>query len=1682
MRDLLKRNRFFVWIVSGVVFLMTAGALNLYALERSEPSNHSFDFKVISSGNNTVELRVEQIDRSVDLLADNEIGDALNDRQAEWILLPQGKNAEIEVLNIKKQGIELSEDLLYQLRRDQNEFFHLGEPMIMRGWRMAPLIVSRCIYNKVANQYEQLKSIEAKISFKSDGTLDYRQISTPKPSRYAAKIIRSLVLNPPPPDRDDAVMGGSIAFVIGEWDDVEEALQPLIEWKRRKGWSVDVIRVEHYWNRFRILNAIRDAYNEWETPPEFVVLTGDAAGEDNDNDYTLAYWNEQDGSRYPYETDHWYACVDGNDLLPDLAIGRLSYHSIAALENHVNKIISYESDPYIGGGDNAGWQLRAVVAATDSRSGKSSIDVCEWFEDLLGEYGYRNVSELYFSERNPQPNPTQFIINTFNEGVNFFLYRGWSDMNGFDPGDIQRLRNGSMLPFVILATCNTGEYVVGNQDSPWCYTEWMTLHRDGGAIGCIGPAGATHTAYNNIFVSDALRSIFNEGVISQGWALMRGKLGLYDHYAGRGDIDHAENENQECWETHLYIYNLMGDPSVELFTQIPRQITVQHPGFIYAGQEQLEIYVQYVDEETPAEGLDVCLYKPNEFQTVEQTGADGVCRFYLEREWAQRGEIQLTITAENVDPYLVELPVRRDEGCLKAVSWQLYDGMRDVCYGNENGRAGLGETVKITSEIENSGYDFDDGDFTAVLKTGNPQINILTNEVRFNRPPADEETVSASFLVKIDGSFFDDDEEPLTIELSHRNNVWKSAYKLPVDYGKTGFEGFEWIDDAPRPGDAVSFRISLRNDGNSFSERIDAKLYSLSSVLRILEDDVVFPAVHSNALSESFNAPSVYIDEQAISGSVCKARLILKTAAVTIDTIDFEFTIGEPDEAQPFGPDNYGYYCLDDADEGWIGSPEYDWVEIDPNLGGEGRDTNLEDRGENQDASTTVDLPFNFRYYGEEFDLITICTNGWMAFGDHSEVAAGRNRRISRGESVPAMLCPFWDDLITLDNRGIYYWLDRQNNRFIVEWSRMKKLGPRGNAEATETFQVILYNQEFHPTLTGDGEIIFQYRTVTDDRSCYQAWDTPFATVGVSSPSMTDGLQYTYWGQRHPNAAELENTRAIKFTTNPLFDYGVVAGRITDAGTNEPVSGAQVTGKTGITCSSDENGVFRLAPLPLDSVYSITIEQSGYLDAIIENIDLEGENEIELELQLRKPELQFEPNAVQIETLGDNPSMHKVMARNPGSAETRFKASLFNGFSDTLHRWEPLLTWNSTDSTGDYRMHGIEFVEGRWVLSGGNNDADINQLYIFDRNGAFIDSVRQPIISTNGIRDMAYYDGYLYGVFWTPYVIKFDPETGEEAMRWETPEQTDDVRALTIDPRTGLFYISSEGSAIYQMELINEESFEVRDSLTIRDPRDLQVVSRCYGLSWYENDPDGHKLYASTNHDPDPNDGTPEVTIYKIDMETKEVAFLTDLPALGGDLYRLKAGACITDSWMDGHVVFAGVYDTDDDDIAAVFSLDKSIGWFSFEPRSGIIPAGRSLEMDFLIDPAELELGSHFLTIDFEYNVQPGKKSLPIMINVVDELGDSKDSYIWPEELTVTNYPNPFNAQTVIYYTLPHSGEARLSMFDLTGREIYRLVDGFQEKGEYRRAFNARNLPAGVYFLKVRAMNEEKISKILLIK
>jgi hypothetical protein len=88
-----------------------------------------------------------------------------------------------------------------------------------------------------------------------------------------------------------------------------------------------------------------------------------------------------------------------------------------------------------------------------------------------------------------------------------------------------------------------------------------------------------------------------------------------------------------------------------------------------------------------------------------------------------------------------------------------------------------------------------------------------------------------------------------------------------------------------------------------------------------------------------------------------------------------------------------------------------------------------------------------------------------------------------------------------------------------------------------------------------------------------------------------------------------------------------------------------------------------------------------------------------------------------------------------------------------------------------------------------------------------------------------------------------------------------------------------------------------------------------------------------------------------------------------------------------------------------------------------------------------------------------------------------------PKEFSLLqNYPNPFNPRTTIKYLIPQKCFVNITVYDILGKEVSKLVNEEKLSGSYEVQFDGSNLSSGVYFYRLHAGNYYKTKKLMLIK
>jgi hypothetical protein len=157
--------------------------------------------------------------------------------------------------------------------------------------------------------------------------------------------------------------------------------------------------------------------------------------------------------------------------------------------------------------------------------------------------------------------------------------------------------------------------------------------------------------------------------------------------------------------------------------------------------------------------------------------------------------------------------------------------------------------------------------------------------------------------------------------------------------------------------------------------------------------------------------------------------------------------------------------------------------------------------------------------------------------------------------------------------------------------------------------------------------------------------------------------------------------------------------------------------------------------------------------------------------------------------------------------------------------------------------------------------------------------------------------------------------------------------------------------------------------------------------------------------------------------------------ALGDYLYTMKVGTfggTVASSGGFGFSVVASGA------VAAREGTDEEGAWLTYDEHGALIPAGADIAFHVVDEAAAVEAA----TASAELPSAPALHA---------------------------PYPNPFAGTTTLNYELAAAGTVRLAVYDVLGRELAVLADGHHEAGRYTAVLDGRDLPAGIYLVRMNA-------------
>ncbi|MFC1887498.1 C25 family cysteine peptidase [Candidatus Cloacimonadota bacterium] len=681
----------------------------------------------------------------------------------------------------------------YRLSQQYPEnIVQIGDPVILRDIRLVPVTFHPFQYNAAEKELKLNKNINITLSVSGRGGSNIKS-SDRKRSRSFEKIYRSVITNFDQLEyRDLEYQIPSYLFIYPEDDQIENYLQELVNWKHQKGFEVTAVSTEVTGvGQAAILNYIQDAYDTWENPPEYLCLVGDAAGA-----YNIPTGHYVDPP-YNGEGDHVYSTLEGDDILADLIIGRLSFNSTMEFLTILSKILNYERTPYL---DDTDWFNNAVLVGDPTDSGQSCVDTKMYIKDMISEYNPEmDFHEIYSG------NWVTEIASGLNTGASYFNYRGFVGMSGWTTGSINSLHNGYMMPFAVSLTCLTGDFE-GLTD---CISERFlkagTPTAPKGAIAAISTAtGNTHTCFNNLVDGSIYSAVFADEIYNPGGALVKGKLALYMTYPGN-PFDHVLKFS--------YWNNLMGDPGLELWTGVPEEMVVNYSQEIAVGTNNLEISVTDL-EGSPLENVWITVLQGNDDIFVSGH-TDEMGQIILPVMAQTPGTASVTFTKHNFIPQILEMEIIEAVSFVNLASYVIDDDNNGSSIGNADGLWNPGETIELEVELMNFGSSSVTG-IIAELQSSSDDITLISDVIELGQIPAGS-TETGTFLLQLNENAIGGSELEFDLLISDDiGGNWTDLIYLSV-YGPyleiIAYQFEDGNDNILSPGETAELILNTANIG-----------------------------------------------------------------------------------------------------------------------------------------------------------------------------------------------------------------------------------------------------------------------------------------------------------------------------------------------------------------------------------------------------------------------------------------------------------------------------------------------------------------------------------------------------------------------------------------------------------------------------------------------------------------------------------------------------------------------------------------------------------------------------------------------------------------------------------------------------------------------------------------------------
>ncbi|MBL7104731.1 MAG: hypothetical protein ISS18_10400 [Bacteroidales bacterium] len=636
------------------------------------------------------------------------------------------------------------------------------------------------------------------------------------------------------------------------------AFDTYVEFKTATGYIVKAITIEDIYSQYsgndnqeKIRNCIIDYYQNYGI--SYVILGGDS-DPNNSPHYIIPhrgfYANAYGTTDTDIPADIYYSNLDGNwnndgdnmwgepgedDLYSEVSIGRICVDNTTEIQNFSQKLLMYQDSPVINDIEKAlmlgellwddptwGGDYKDEVAYGSSNHGYTTAGVSANFTitrlyeklaswdkyDIFNQFNNTGVNLLnHLGHSN-----TNYNMLMYNSDLTTTNFQNDGVSRGFVIGYSQGCYNGSFD--------NRNSY--GSYSNDDCFAEKITTlaTAEVASIGNSRYGWGMHSSTDGssqYFDRQFYDAIFGENITNIGDANADSKE------------DNVSYINVGAIRWCFYELNLFGDPTMDIWTDVPTDIVATYPSSVSIGATQITF-------QTDAPYARIGISQNNELIGRAVAGANGNVTVTLFNPISLTDPLDVSIIAHNRN---------RHQGNIVIVSNQPYviynDHILNDPTGNNNGIADFGEDITLDMTVENVGNQ-NAYNVTATFISSDAYITITDNyEVYGTINASSTSTISDAFAFSIADDI--PDQHVLNFELQvdgNADDTWSSYFSIVVNAPILEFGSMTIDDNAGGngngrldPGETADISVPVSNNGHSLSPLAEANLSSLSSWITI---------------------------------------------------------------------------------------------------------------------------------------------------------------------------------------------------------------------------------------------------------------------------------------------------------------------------------------------------------------------------------------------------------------------------------------------------------------------------------------------------------------------------------------------------------------------------------------------------------------------------------------------------------------------------------------------------------------------------------------------------------------------------------------------------------------------------------------------------------------------------------